>query len=145
MARVFALLAALLLLPVCAQAADKTPDILPKFERAAIRNVISAQLRAFRNDDAERAFSYATPSMQNYMGSAAAFLDIVKASYPSVYRLRDMQFRELEVIDGELVQKTFFIGPQGEAILGLYYMVKQPDGQWKINGCTLTDAPDRSI
>ena len=121
------------------------PWDLTQADKTAIRQVIRAQLAAFRKDDADLAFSYASPLLQDKFGNAENFLDMVKTAYPSVYRPRDVQFRELETtVDGP-VQKVFFFGPDGDPVLGLYLMQKQRNGKWKTNGCELAPAPDRAI
>ena len=69
---------------------------------------------------------------------------MVKTGFPAVYRPREVRFRELDSSTGIPVQKVFFIGPDGEPVLGLYLMEKQPDGSWKINGCKLARATEVS-
>lgn len=121
------------------------PWDLTQADKTAIRQVIRAQLAAFRKDDADLAFSYASPLLQDKFGNAENFLDMVKTAYPSVYRPRDVQFRELETTTDGPVQKVFFFGPDGDPVLGLYLMQKQRNGKWKTNGCELAPAPDRAI
>lgn len=121
------------------------PWDLTQADKTAIRQVIRAQLAAFRKDDADLAFSYASPLLQDKFGNAENFLDMVKTAYPSVYRPRDVQFRELETTADGPVQKVFFFGPDGDPVLGLYLMQKQRNGKWKTNGCELAPAPDRAI
>ena len=114
-------------------------------DRVAIRQAVSAQLTALQQDDAPLAFSYASPSIQRQFGTPENFLRMVKTAYPSVYRPRDVQFREIDPTEDGPVQKVFFFAPNGEPELGLYYMEKEADGNWKINGCQLTSAPDIGI
>ena len=35
--------------------------------------------------------------------------------------------------------------PDGQAVVGHYFMQRQPDGSWKINGVPLVPAPDLTI
>lgn len=146
MARVISLLAALFcLLTGPAHGADEAVGRLSFADRIAIRQVVSAQLAALRHDDATLAFSYASPAIRQRFGTADNFLNMVRVAYPSVYRPRDMQFRQIEATEEGPVQQVFFIAPNSEPLLGLYYMEKEPDGSWKINGCQLAPAPDLSI
>ena len=146
MARILATIVAIfLLLPVIGRAQDDPVAGLTKADRAAIRQVIEAQLSALQHDDGALAFSYSSPFIQEKFGTPERFLDMVKTAFPSVYRPRDTQFRELDVTEGMPVQKVFFIGPNGEPVLGLYLMEQQPDGSWKINGCKLAKAPDIGV
>ena len=146
MARILAVITALfLLLPHAGLAQVEAIGNLTKSDRAAIRQVIKAQLSALEHDNAALAFSYASPMIQDEFGNPDAFLDMVRTSYPAVHHPRDVQFRELETTYNGPVQEVFFFGPDGEPVIGLYYMQKQRDGKWKINGCELAPAPDIGI
>jgi hypothetical protein len=146
MARILATIAAFLfLLPAVGWAEEDPTWGLTQADQAAIRQVIKAQLLALGHDDGALAFSYATPSVQDQFGSSAIFLDRVKTTYPAVYQPRDIQFRELEATYDGPVQKVFLFGHDGEPVLVLYFMQKQEDGNWKINGCEIVPAPDIGI
>ena len=142
-ARIAALLAVILLLaPGLARAAETLSD----GDRAAIRQVIESQLAAFKRDDGAAAYGYATPMIQQKFGTAENFMAMVKTGYPAVYRPQAVEFRELASDDAMgVVQKVFFIGPDGRGVLAYYPMERQPDGSWKINGCFVTAAPDTSV
>ncbi len=145
MARILAVMAMFfLLLPVVGHADGKSKDGLTKADRVAIRQVIKAQLAALQKDDGPLAFSYSSPFIHEKFGTPENFLRMVKTGFPQIYRPRDTQFRQLDASTGTPVQSVFFIGPDGEPVLGLYLMEKQPDGKWKINGCQLAKAPDVS-
>ncbi len=146
MARILAAMAVLFfLLPTLGHAQEDAVGDLSKADQAAISQAIKAQLAALEHDDAARAFFYVSPLLQNKFGTAENFLDMVKTVYPAVYHPRDVQFRELEATYDGPVQKVFFFGPDGEPVLGLYFMQQQSDGSWKINGCELTPAPDIGV
>ena len=146
MARILAAMAVLFfLLPTAGRAQSTAVGELSKADRIAIKQVIEAQLSALQHDDAALAFSYSSPLIQEHFGTPENFIAMVKSNYRSVYRPRDVQFRELEATYDGPVQKVFFFAPDAEPLLGLYYMQKQSDGSWKINGCELTPAPDTSI
>ena len=54
-------------------------------EAAAVREVIEAQLDAFKRDDAQRAFSFAAPGIRQMFGTAENFLQMVRSSYAVVW------------------------------------------------------------
>lgn len=112
---------------------------------AAIRGVIERQLQAFQEDDGGTAFSYASPTIQRQFGDAETFMAMVKRGYPAVYRPQTVEFRDVEVEGGTALQEVFFIGPDGRPQLALYFMERQEDGSWKINGVRMTEAPDAVI
>jgi hypothetical protein len=106
-------------------------------DAVAVRTVIEQQLDAFRRDDAAAAFSYATPAIRDMFGSADNFLVMVRASYQAVYRPRSFEFRDFYVVQGDARQVVALVGPDGQPINAVYHVQRQPDGNWRINGCVL--------
>ena len=108
----------------------------------AIRQVIEAQLAAFRADNAERAFSYASPSIRAMFGSADSFIAMVRGGYPVVYRPASVSFMLPETAagatPGEVIQRVRMTDGGGAAWLAIYSMQRQPDRRWRINGCVAT-------
>jgi hypothetical protein len=139
--RALAVLLVSLLLAAPSARADDTPSALPRADRDAIHDVIQHQLDAFRADDAGSAFSDASPGIQGMFGDPGHFMAMVKSGYPMVYRPRSTLFGSLVEIDGRIVQKVRLVGPDGSPALALYYMEREADGTWKIDGCQLT-VPD---
>ena len=119
--------------------ADATPA-----DRQAIRAVIEQQIAAFQRDDAEAAFSYASPKIQRMFGSSDKFMRMVRQGYQPVYRPRQVQFGLLARIEGQVTQRVLLIGPDGLPATALYVMQRLPDGTWRIDGCMLLPAEDRS-
>jgi hypothetical protein len=129
--RFLALLGALLALPLPAQAQVSEPD------RGAIRDVIERQIEAFRRDDGEAAFGYASPAIQGMFGTSETFMDMVRQGYRPVYRPRAVEFREIVTLEGMVTQKVHVIGPDGRPVTAFYPMSRQADGSWRIEGCYL--------
>jgi hypothetical protein len=121
-----------LVLPVQAQQIEIT-DI----DRTAIRSIIAHQLAAFQQDDAVKAFSFASPGIQSKFGTPDNFMHMVKTSYRAVYRPQTVVFKELVTIEGTPTQQVLLVDPDGVPVLALYPMEKQADGGWKIDGCYL--------
>ena len=135
MARLLRSLCALLLavapLLVAAQSAVSPEDA------RAVREVIEAQIDAFRKDDAARAFSLATPGIREKFGSPENFMDMVRSSYAVVYRPASVAFEAPVAIDGQILQPVRMTDAEGRAWLAVYPMQRQPDGSWRTNGCQL--------
>jgi hypothetical protein len=110
-------------------------------DRAAIRQVIEAQVDAFRRDDGDAAFKYASPAIQGMFGSPEIFMDMVRQGYQPVYRPRAFDFREIVDLHGQPAQKVHVIGPDGRPVTAIYPMRQLPDGSWRIDGCFL-QAPE---
>jgi len=117
---------------------------IPAQDAAAIRSVIERQLAAFARDDAAAAFAFASPGIQERFGTAENFLAMVERSYQPVYRPRERQFEAL--VEGEEgpVQKLLLVGADGRVVLALYSMEREPDGSWRISGCQLVEAEERT-
>jgi hypothetical protein len=116
-------------------------------DRAAIRHVIEQQLKAFQQDDAEKAFSFASPDIRSQFGTAEQFMAMVEASYPPVYRPRSVIFEALAWLNGTVTQPVMLMGPKGGLFMALYLMQPQSDAhsdlQWRINGCLLSQVHER--
>jgi hypothetical protein len=127
----------LISMPAFAQAQDGA-------DKPAIVGVIQKQLDAFQGDRAAEAFGYASPNIQHLFGTADNFLAMVRQGYPPVYRPRSVDFRELVTSGGRIVQKVLFVGPDGVPVIAEYFMERQPDGSWRIDGCRLDGSGDQS-
>jgi hypothetical protein len=114
-------------------------------DAAAIEMVIRDQMAAFRRDDAAGAFAFASPGIRRQFGTAATFMALVQGGYPAVYRPREVEFRELRPEGGRIVQDVFVVGPDGVPTIARYFMERQPDGVWRIDGCVMLKAPDQDV
>jgi hypothetical protein len=116
-------------------------DISPD-DRATIKTVISEQLQAFQQDDSDRAFSFATPSIQQQFQNPQRFLQMVRTAYPSVYRPRSVIFETLAIADGQWVQSVLLMDSAGDVGRALYLMNRDPRHGWRIDGCLLVDVDE---
>ncbi len=136
--RLFALLALTIGLAVSAVAQQPA---LSANDQAAIRDTIQGQVEAFRRDDGDAAFGFASPSIQGMFGRSDVFMDMVRQGYRPVYRPQVFDFREIVELNGEVAQKVHVVGPDGRPVTAIYPMTQLPDGSWRINGCYL-QAPE---
>jgi hypothetical protein len=111
-------------------------------EKTEFQRIIAAQISAFRADDGPTAYSFAAPVVRNIFPTPEIFMSMVKRGYPQVYRPQSFNFTEA-LIDpmGRPAQKMLVVGPDGKTYEALYSMEKQPDGTWRISGCTLLEIP----
>ncbi|MEQ9638807.1 MAG: DUF4864 domain-containing protein [Alphaproteobacteria bacterium] len=120
-------------------------DLPTQADQAAIRGVIEGQIEAFRRDDGAAAFGYAAPMIQSMFGDPDNFMRMVRTGYPQVYRPRSFEFRDMRMVGDRLIQSVLVIGPKGVPVLALYEMKQQPDGTWRIAGCTLAALSDKAV
>jgi hypothetical protein len=111
-------------------------------EKTEFQRIIAAQISAFRADDGPTAYSFAAPVVRKIFPTPEIFMSMVKRGYGPVYRPQSFNFTEA-LIDpmGRPAQKMLVVGPDGKTYEALYSMEKQPDGTWRISGCTLLEIP----
>ena len=130
-----------LLLLAFASGRNAGADSISPGDQAAIRAVIEDQFAAFRRDDAEAAFAYASPAIHRKFKTASQFMTMVRSGYAPVYRPRRIEFLGLEQIDGAWTQGLRLVGPEWRSYLAYYAMVQQPDGSWRISTVSLAPIP----
>ena len=109
-----------------------------------IRSVIEQQIQAFRADDGDRAFSYASPDIRRKFGSVDNFMAMVKGGYQAVYRPQEVEFLGLKAETGVISQAVRLVGPDGKTVMAVYTMERQDDGGWKIGGVYLVPLSEES-
>jgi len=110
----------------------------------SIREVITSQLDAFQRDDADAAFSFASPGIQKQFHTPDEFMRMVRAGYGAVYRPGTVRFLEHFVLSEQPVQPLEIVTPDDQVVIAFYIMERQPDGSWKIAGCALGASSARS-
>ncbi len=113
-------------------------------EWQAIREVIAAQRAAIIAGDADKAFGYASPGIQQQFGDAASFLAMVDAAYAALESARYVEFLEGAVIEGIVVQPLRLIDADNTVRVALYTMEKQAGGEWRISSCRIAPSTVRA-
>lgn len=116
---------------------------VPAADAKAARSVIEGQLAALAADDAKRAFGYAAPALREYFGTAENFIEMVRTSYPVVYRPASVAFLKPQWLDGELVQGVHMSDDHGVLWLALYRLQRQKNRSWRISACQVVQAEGR--
>jgi hypothetical protein len=107
--------------------------------------MVERQIEAFRRDDAEAAYAFASPGLQSVFGTPERFLQMVREGYRPVHRPRTYAFGpdrdapagpeiSLRIQDGDGVDWDV-----------VYSFERAPDGTWRISGCRLVKAPGESV
>ena len=107
---------------------------------ATAQDVIRSQEQAFGRDDAASAYSFAAPAIRKKFPNADTFMHMVQDVYAPVYRHRSFEFGEARSDSGWIAQRVHIIDADGEAWEALYTLERQPDGSFKITGCSLLKA-----
>ena len=106
-------------------------------DRAAMQALVDGQIDAFRRDDGGAAYSYASPPIQNLYPTVDLFMGMVRQSFQPVYRPQAYTFGPLIETAAGPKLRVFVTGPDGAPYIAEYSFQRQPDGSWKINGCTI--------
>lgn len=109
-------------------------------QQAEIESTISSQFEAFKADDFEGAFQFASPNLQLMFRSPENFRQMVTTGYPMVWRPAEVSYLELREIEGALWQKVQITDAKGFTHLLDYQMV-ETDAGWRIAAVQILDAP----
>lgn len=136
----------LVLLPLLAIAASLgAAPAADDADRSAFRQAIDGQIAAFRRDDADAAWSLASPGIRQMFGSPETFMSMVRQGYAPVYRPRRYELGEVRDVEAGAEQSVRIDDADGVGWTAIYSFEKQPDGHWAISGCRLVKAPDQSV
>ncbi|MFB9950836.1 DUF4864 domain-containing protein [Rhizobium puerariae] len=103
---------------------------------AQAQAVISGQIAALMHNDAEKAYSFASPGIRSLYPNKDQFLDMVRKSYEPVYHAGNYAFGRSKLIGGgEVVLQEVMIGArEGKDWTAIYEMRLMDDGSYKVNG-----------
>lgn len=107
-------------------------------QNAEVESTIQRQIEAFRADDFERAFTFASPTIQGIFRNSDNFGGMVRHGYPMVWRPADVQFLELDGTGSTLHQFVQITDAEGRVFVLDYEMVLLDSG-WKINGVRIVE------
>lgn len=107
---------------------------------AAAQSVIRAQEQAFSRNDAAAAYSHAAPEIKQLFPQPDIFMQMVQQGYAPVYRHKSFEFGEARAAQGRIAQRVHIVDDNGEAWEAMYTLEQQPDGSFKITGCSLLKA-----
>ena len=120
-------------------------NALTAFDEEQIISVVSSQLQAFQDDDFEKAYSYASPTIKTIFPDYKKFRDMVVGQYQAVYRPKSINFGNVTTQGGTTFLEVYLVDPDGIFVTAIYTMQQQEDGSWLINGCFLNQAKSDQI
>ena len=120
-------------------------NALTAFDEEQIISVVSSQLQAFQDDDFEKAYSYASPTIQTIFPDYKKFRDMIVGQYQAVYRPKSINFGNVTTQGGTTFLEVYLVDPDGIFVTAVYTMQQQEDDSWLINGCFLNQAKSDQI
>ena len=126
---------------VLALAGVSAPAAAPRDEELkAAAEPIMKQLEAFRRDDYDTAYTFASVEIRQLF-DRAAFERMVRGGYPEIARSTFALIARSEMApDGHAHIQLRIRGANGNSIEALYDMVQEPGG-WRINGVATKPDP----
>lgn len=106
-------------------------------DTADAQTIIRAQVDAFIRGDAAAAYSHAARGIRGVFTQADVFMGMVTKNYPPIVRHKSFEFGKAEASGDIVAQSVRIVDDEGVPWQALYTLEKQPDGNWKITGCTL--------
>jgi hypothetical protein len=106
-------------------------------DAAAIHAAVQSQLDALAENDANGAFELTTPTKRTLFGSAENFLRMIKEQYTPIYRPQVALFSSPEVLDGNTIQVVRVTDDERHVWIAIFWMERDDDTSWKIDGCQL--------
>ena len=133
------ILCSTIILSIYSSAADAS-DITAADE-AAFKEIISAQISAFQTGNAEKAYAFASPGIQQKFADPGMFMSMARNGYAPVYDPRSIKFNKTGRELGGPTQHLDVVGPAGKLWTAIYGFEKQPDGTWRISSVRLVRRP----
>jgi len=112
-------------------------------QQSEIEGTISSQIEAFKADDFDQAFTYATPNLQRLFQSPQNFERMVTQGYPMVWRPAEVRYLELVERGGDMYQKVQITDQKG-GLHVLMYRMQETSAGWRIGGVRILEAPGLS-
>ena len=105
-----------------------------------IQRVIQSQIKAMARDDWDEAFQYASSGIKRSLVNSESFKKMVLGKYNIVYQPRVVSYKKTELFHGYPAQGVYMVGSNGKAAMVIYFMLKDENNEWRINGVQLFPA-----
>jgi ketosteroid isomerase-like protein len=125
--------------------ADQPATATEAQDQAAIKQAIEGQLDAFRRGDAQTAYSYAAPGIQQRFPDSDTFMKMVISGYNVLRQPTQVEFQDLHSHFGAWLQIVRLTDLDGVVFQAMYQMERQESGEWKIGGCVLKPLQNERI
>ena len=98
-----------------------------------VRNTISSQIEAFKENNIKKAYTFAAPNIQAQFPNPDVFGLMVRNGYPVIWRPKNFKFTKFQDLGNKFIQRVLFQSYDGS--LETYdYILEKYDDLWKIAG-----------
>lgn len=99
-----------------------------------IQFVITKQIKAFKSNNFQLAYSFASNYIKKIFPSSKIFEQMIVKSYPMINNPKKFEFVSLRYHSGSLFQRVLFLDKNDKIYYFDYQMVKGLEDNWLING-----------
>ena len=108
-----------------------------------VQKTISSQISAFKQNDFNKAYTFAAPNIQAQFPSPEVFGLMVRNGYPVIWRPKSFKFIEFKDLGNKCIQRVLFQSYDGS--LETYdYMLEKNNDVWKIAGVFTINLADET-
>ena len=101
--------------------------------RKEVRNTISSQIEAFKENNIKKAYTFAAPNIKAQFPNPDVFGLMVRNGYPVIWRPKNFKFTKFQDLGNKSIQRVLFQSYDGS--LETYdYVLEKYDDLWKIAG-----------
>tara|TARA_B100000963_G_scaffold357604_1_gene380219 strand:+ start:770 stop:1201 length:432 start_codon:yes stop_codon:yes gene_type:complete len=108
-----------------------------------VRNTISSQIDAFRQNDIKKAYTFAAPNIQAQFPSPEVFGLMVRNGYPVIWRPKSFKFTKFKDLGNSCIQRVLFQSFDG-SLESYDYILEKSDGNWRIAGVLTIKSADET-
>jgi len=108
------------------------------------RAIIQRQLDAFEHNDADSAFSLASPGLKETYSNPHNFMNSVRSGETPFFKRRMVEYHDFVAAGDDAAQSVVLVDDDSNVWTVVYKLARQPDGSWLIDGVVLvkSDALD---
>ena len=102
-------------------------------ESEMVRNIISSQIEAFKENNIKKAYRFAAPNIQAQFPNPEVFGLMVRNGYPVIWRPKSFKFTKFQDLGNKSIQRVLFQSYNG-SIETYDYILEKYDDLWRIAG-----------
>lgn len=119
------------------------PATTPLGDEQSIQGLITRQLDAINERDADKAYALTTGTFHDKFKSAAQFLSEMRFSYRPVYNHESFRFLDqTETETGGLIQRVEMTSTHDDPVIVIYKLQRDVSGGWGIDSFTILDTEE---
>ena len=99
----------------------------------AVRNTISSQIDAFKDNDVKKAYTFAAPNIQAQFPTPDIFGLMVRNGYPIIWKPRNYKFTTFKDLGNRCIQRVLFQS-YNDSLESYDYILEKDGNLWKIAG-----------